>query len=136
MLEEIKNIKAGKKELKNFGITIGVIFLIIGIFYLIYQNEIYQILFYVSGIFIFFGLFISGLLKPIYVIWMVFAVIIGWVMTRLILSILFYFVITPIGLFSKIIGKDFLSLKRKNEYSYWNNRDSKIELSQDYEKQY
>ena len=42
---------------------------------------------------------------------MTFAVILGWFMTRLILSILFYIIITPIGLIARIIGKDFLNTK-------------------------
>ena len=67
---------------------------------------------------------------------MTFAVIVGWIMTRLILSILFYTVITGLAILTRIIGKDFLNLKINNRESYWNNRDSGHELNQDYEKQF
>ena len=68
--------------------------------------------------------------------WMVFAAILGWIMTRVILSLVFYLIITPIGLITKMIGEDFLAIKKKNSDSYWNHRDSSKELYQDYEKQF
>ena len=67
---------------------------------------------------------------------MTFAAILGWVMTRVILSLVFYLIITPIGLLTILVGEDFLALKKSNSESYWNQRDSKIELNQDYEKQF
>ena len=58
-------------------------------------------------------------------------------MTRVILSLLFYLIITPIGVTLRIFGKDFLELKRNESCdSYWNERNSKIEKSQNYEKQF
>jgi hypothetical protein len=137
MLEEIKNIKTGKSDLRKFGITIGVFLLIISGFIFINGNEHYHNLLVISSIFIFLGLIIPVMLKPLYIIWMVFALILGWFMTRLILSILFYFIITPIGLIGKLCGQKFLG----NDFtastnSYWNLRDSKTELNQDYENQF
>ena len=76
------------------------------------------------------------ILKPIYKIWMIFAVIIGWIMTRVILSVLFFSIITTIGIFTRLVGKDFLNLKSKNNESYWNIRNKEYELNQDYEKQF
>tara|TARA_B100000315_G_C14298140_1_gene460564 strand:- start:60 stop:359 length:300 start_codon:yes stop_codon:yes gene_type:complete len=74
------------------------------------------------------GLILSALLapfflRPIYIIWMTLATIIGWVMTRVILIALFYFVVTPIGLISRLFGKQFLELKwNKSQESFWNIR--------------
>ena len=67
---------------------------------------------------------------------MIFAVIIGAIMTRIILTILFFLVMTPIGLFTRLIGRDFLNLKITNQSSYWNSRVKKDELNQNYEKQF
>ena len=70
-------------------------------------------------------------------VWMIFAVILGWFMTKVILSLLFYLIITPIGLFLRIIGKDLLNLKeKKQQKSYWNMRNSEEEQNQNYEKQF
>jgi len=136
MFEEISNIKTENKDLRSFGITIGIILIIIGIFLFFKEKEYYQVFIYVAVPLIGFGLIIPIILKPIYIVWMVFAIILGWIMTRLILSLLFYLIITPIGIVLKISGKQFLKLKITDQKSHWNYRNSKIEASQDYEKQF
>ena len=67
---------------------------------------------------------------------MTFAVILGWIMTRVILSIVFYFILTPIGLITRLMGNDFLAMKKVESSSYWNHRNSDLETNQDYEKQF
>ena len=137
MFEEIKHIKAGKKDLRSFGVMIGIIFLLIAGFLIYKDKESFQMLLYIAGSFIGLGLLIQILLKPIYILWMAFAIILGWIMTRLILSLLFYVIITPIGVILKIIGKDSLELKKQSvKESYWNQRDKNLEKNQNYEKQF
>tara|TARA_Y100001970_G_C13854452_1_gene660972 strand:- start:216 stop:629 length:414 start_codon:yes stop_codon:yes gene_type:complete len=137
MFEEIKNIKSSKKELKSFGITFGIILLLIAGFLFLKEKESFQLFIYIATTFIGFGLIFPITLKPIYLIWMTFAVILGWTMTRVILSFLFYGVISPIGLIMRIFGKDFLELKKNAiQDSYWNKRNSNMEKNQDYEKQF
>ena len=136
MFEEIKNIKTSNKDIRSFGITIGIILLIISAMLFYYDKSSYQIISYVGSGFIALGIIIPILLKPIYILWMTFAVMLGWVMTRVILSIVFYFIMTPIGLLTRLLGEDFLALKKSNSGSYWNNRDQAVELNQDYEKQF
>ena len=137
MLEEIKNIQSNKGDLRKFSILIGFIFFIIGCF-LFFKEQASFKFFFTIGITLFFtGITIPVVLKPIYWMWMVFATILGWFMTRLILSIFYYIVITPIGLILKLFGKEILDLKISNhETSYWNLRDSSKEKIQDYEKQF
>ena len=136
MIEEIKNIPSSKKEIKSFGITIGIVLFIISGLLIYYDKDVYQLIAILASAFIGLGLILPILLKPIYFIWMVFAAILGWIMTRVILSLVFYLIITPIGLITKMIGEDFLAIKKKNSDSYWNHRDSSKELYQDYEKQF
>ena len=136
MIEEIKKIKSTKKDFKYFGLTIGLILFFIGLFLLYRDIESSVYVVPIGSIFLFLGLVAPSILKPIYKIWMIFAVIIGWIMTRLILSVLFYTIITGIGILTRIIGKDFLNLKLKDQESYWNIRDNENELNQDYEKQF
>ena len=136
MFEELNSIKSRRKDLKNFGFTIGFILLIIGVFLFVREKDFFIYLFSIGSILIFLGEITPFILKPIYKIWMIFAVIIGWIMTRIILSILFFSIITIIGLFTRLIGKDFLNLKSKSNESYWNIRNKERELNQDYEKQF
>ena len=136
MFEELNSIKSRRKDLKNFGFTIGFILLIIGVFLFVREKDFFIYLFSIGSILIFLGGITPFILKPIYKIWMIFAVIIGWIMTRIILSVLFFSIITIIGLFTRLIGKDFLNLKSKSNESYWNIRNKERELNQDYEKQF
>ena len=136
MIEEIKNIPNSNRDMRSFGITMGIILFIISGLLMYYNKEIYQIIVIIALTFVGLGLIIPVMLKPLYFVWMTFATILGWVMTRVILSLVFYLIITPIGLLTKLLGEDFLTLKRAESDSYWNYRDSAEELNQDYGKQF
>jgi len=136
MFEELKNINTSKKDIRSFGITTGIILLIVSAVLLYHNKELYQSLAIIASAFIGLGIILPVLLKPAYLVWMTFSAILGWVMTRVILSIVFYLIMTPIGLITRLLGEDFLALKRKDSNSYWNYRDSSKELNQDYDKQF
>ena len=88
MFEEIKNIKTGEKDIRIFGITMGIILLIIAAFLFLKEKDSFQLFIYIAGSFISLGFLIPIILKPIYLVWMIFAVVLGWFMTKLILSLL------------------------------------------------
>jgi polyferredoxin len=137
MLEEIKNIKSEKSDLRNFGITFSVILLVIAGFSLWKEKESFQIFLAIGIILFLTAITIPVILKLVYWVWMVFATILGWFMTRLILSLLFYAVVTPIGVVSRLVGKRFLELRSdKLKDSYWNYRDTKKPRRVDYERQF
>ena len=137
MLEEIKNIKSEKSDLRKFGITIGVILLIIAGFLFWKEKESSQILLTFGVTLCILGIVIPFILKPIYWVWMIFATILGWIMTRVILSLLFYIIFTPIGLIPRFFGKQFLELRwDKSKESYWNFRTNEHLQNENYEKQF
>lgn len=126
IIEEIKNINSTQKELKKFGYSVGGVLLIIGIVSYFLGGK-FSIYFTSIGLFLaVLGLSLPEVLLPLQKLWMAFAVILGFIMTRVILSILFYIVITPIGFVARIFGKDFLDEKiDKTKSSYWNYREKK-----------
>jgi hypothetical protein len=137
LLDEIKNIKSSRKDLRNFGLSVGTVLALIGGLLLWKARGSYPYFLIPGGVLIFLGLTFPVILKPLQQIWMTLALILGWFMTRVILSILFFLVITPIGLFSKLIGKQFLDLKwDKNQKTYWNYRDASEAQKKDYTKQF
>tara|TARA_B110000438_G_scaffold303679_1_gene366449 strand:+ start:3408 stop:3818 length:411 start_codon:yes stop_codon:yes gene_type:complete len=136
MFKKIKNIKSSNRDIRSFGITIGLILIIISALLFYYDKTSYQILAIVALGFIGLGITIPISLKPTYLVWITFSIILEWIMTRVILSILFYLVLTPIGLVTRLLGKDFLALRTSDSNSYWNDRDRSLELNQDYEKQF
>lgn len=120
MFEEVRNIKSGKNQLRQFGVTVGIVLGLWAGLFLLRAKDYYLYFLIFSVIILFLGLIAPALLKPIQKVWMSLAIFIGWLVTRLILIILFYFVVTPIGILARIFGKRFLDIKFKRDVdSYW-----------------
>jgi hypothetical protein len=137
LIEEIRNIKSTKKDLRNFGFAVGAVLLIIGGLLFWKERPSYPYFLGIGAFLIVSGLIFPALLKPLQKAWMTLAVILGWIMTRVILSILYYLVVTPIGVIAKLTGTRFLELKyNKEAKSYWNIREEKDVEPKSYEKQF
>jgi len=135
MLREIKKIKSKKSDLQKFGVTIGIILIVIAGFLYWKENELFKIFFNISIVFCIIGVAIPSVLKPIYKIWMSIAIILGWFMSRVILSMIFYLLFTPLGLLGRIFGNKFLDINwNKSTSTYWNNQSKNDKSS--YLKQY
>jgi hypothetical protein len=120
MSKEIKNTKNQKKELRKFGLTFGVVLLLWGFLFLWRKKNLYPYFFISSGISIFLAFILPVVLKPFHRFLNALFATVNWIITKSILSILFYAVITPIGIFSKLFGITFLDLKfEKRRDSYW-----------------
>ncbi|HMP61457.1 MAG TPA: SxtJ family membrane protein [Gemmatales bacterium] len=67
------------------------------------------------------GLAVPAAVKPVFVGWTVLAFPIGWLISRLVLGIMFYLVFTPLGLFFRLVGRDPRHLRRPASpvESYW-----------------
>ena len=137
MFDEIKSIKSSKKELRSFGIVMGVALAVFGGFFFWRGKEYYVYLFGIAAFFLFFGFGAPIVLKPVQKIWMSLAVLLSWIVTRVILIILFYAVVTPISIIARICGKDFLDVSfDKDKNTYWRMRTKGATDKQQYEKQF
>ncbi len=71
------------------------------------------------------------ILQPLFVAWMVAAFPIGWVMSHLLLAVVYFGIVTPIGFLLRLRGRDALQLKPDdNSTSYWNARPASPDSSQ------
>tara|TARA_Y100000589_G_scaffold330086_1_gene378653 strand:- start:23 stop:415 length:393 start_codon:yes stop_codon:yes gene_type:complete len=125
------NNKVSKKELSEFGILMGISLPIIFVFLLpfLFGHSIPYWIFFVSVPFILLGLFIPLALELPYKIWMKIGHVLGWINTRLILSLIFFLILFPISLIMKSLKHDPLRLKKSNKLSYRENRyDDIIDL--------
>lgn len=138
MIEEIKKIKSDKSDLRKFGITMAIVLGILGLVLLWKARESWWILLSISGFFLLFGLALPIVLKPIHKFWMTLAHILGWIMTRVILSVIFFVVFTLIGWIARLFGKRFLDQKFEPSAStYWISRDHEEARSTEaYERQF
>ena len=135
LLDEIKKIKSGKKQLREFGVVMGIFFGVIAAL-LCWRHRPYLRWASFSGIFFILGLFLPQLLKPFQKAWMTVSVLIGFVMSRIILTVLFFLVLSPLALISRLFGKTYLDLSfRKPGPTYWDEAQRNRE-AQYYERQY
>ena len=137
LTEEIKNIKTDEKECRKFGITVGLVLVIITFVLWYFDKLSYQYFSAAGGLLIIGGIIVPKWLAPLQKVWMMLSVVMGFVMSRVILTLLFYLVITPIGFIAKLSGKDFLDLKlNKEQESYWHKREEKEYSLIDTERQF
>ena len=111
------DVKLGSN--RSFGIVFCIVFLIIA-FYPIINGEtarIWSII--VSLIFFLLGLINSKLLTPLNRVWFKFGLFIGKIISPLVMGIIFFLVVTPIGILMRILNKDLINLKFNNNKSYW-----------------
>src|SRR6056300_353426 len=112
-----ENIKIGSN--KSFGFVFFVVFLLISLHPLTYSDEIRIWSLIISFIFLILGLLKSNILTPLNIIWFKFGILLGKIVSPLIMVIIFFLVVTPIGLIMRLMGKDILNLKFNKNRSYW-----------------
>ncbi len=135
--EEIKLINSSESELKKFGFTVGGVLWAIGLLLFYFGKASAPYFSVIGAVLIGFGVIAPNFLFHVHRAWMTLAVVMGFLMTRVILSVLFYLVLTPIGFIAKITGKDFLDLKfKENKATYWNYRKKKEYKKIDTERQF
>ena len=104
---------------RSFGIVFFIVFLIISLYPLAYNGEIRLWSLVISLIFLILGLINSKILLPLNKIWFKFGIFLGKIISPLIMGIIFFLVVTPIGFIMRIFGKDVLKLKYNKNESYW-----------------
>ena len=104
---------------KSFGIVFFVVFLLIGLFPLINDQEIKVWSLLASLIFLILGLINSKILTPLNKIWFKFGILLGKIVSPIVMGLIFFLVVTPIAIFMKILKKDLLNLRYNNDKSYW-----------------
>ena len=104
---------------RSFGIVFFVVFILVALYPLIYSGEIRIWSIILSLIFLTLGLLNSKILTPLNKIWFKFGIILGKIISPIIMGVIFFLVVTPIGLLMRLLGKDLLNLKYNKNRSYW-----------------
>jgi hypothetical protein len=104
---------------RNFGIVFFIVFLILAI-YPLSANETLDFKFlFLSLVFLILGLINSNVLSPLNKFWHKFGIILGVIFSPIIMAMIFFLIVTPIGLLLKIFRKDILNLKFNKKKTYW-----------------
>tara|TARA_B100001121_G_scaffold269452_1_gene254038 strand:- start:4072 stop:4455 length:384 start_codon:yes stop_codon:yes gene_type:complete len=104
---------------RSFGIVFFIVFLLIAIFPVTNGEEIRLWSIIVSLIFLVLGYFNSKILSPLNKIWFKFGIFLGRIISPLIMGMIFFLVVTPIGIIMRIFKKDLLNLKYNTKRTYW-----------------
>ncbi len=104
---------------RSFGIVFFIVFLLIALYPLTHSEEIRVWSIIISLIFLVLGLLNSKILTPLNKLWFKIGILLGKIVSPLIMGIIFFLVVTPIGLIIRFFGKDVLNLKYNNNKSYW-----------------
>ena len=111
--------KTHKSSNKGFGFVFFIVFILIAFYPLLNDGSIRLWSLLVSLIFLILGLLNSKILNPLNNLWYKFGLILNKVISPLIMGIIFFLIVTPIGILMRILKKDLLNLKYNNKKTYW-----------------
>jgi hypothetical protein len=134
---DLKKLKTGDRDLRKFGLTVGGVFVLLGLLLLLRHRSSYPFFLGAGAGLTAFGVIWSRALKYVYIAWMALAFTLGLVTSNVILVLFFFLVVTPIGLLARLFQKDFLARKwDKQAASYWIHRTREMRTAGSYERQF
>ncbi len=104
---------------RSFGIVFFIVFLLIALYPLLKDNDLRIWSLVISFIFLILGLINSKILTPLNRLWFKFGLLLGKFISPLIMGIIFFIVVTPIGIIMRLLKKDLLNLKFNKKETYW-----------------
>jgi len=116
-MSEYNDIKIGSN--RSFGVVFFIVFLLIALYPLLNNNEIRLWSLIISGLFLILGILNSKILSPLNKIWFKFGLLLGKIISPLVMGVIFFLVVTPIGLIMRLFNKDLLKLKFNKTKTYW-----------------
>ncbi len=104
---------------RSFGTVFFIVFLLIALYPLLKGNDLRIWSLVISFIFLALGLINSKILTPLNRLWFKFGLLLGRFISPLIMGIIFFVVVTPIGIIMRLLKKDLLNLKYNKKETYW-----------------
>lgn len=134
--DEYRRLDRSPRALKRFGLTVGPVILLLGAIFLWRHRGAGWPLLSIGTVLVLAARLAPVTLKWVHGPWMIAALALGWIMTRIILTIVFFLVVTPIGLLQRLFGKRAIEVDfRADAASYWQARTARP-APEDYEKQF
>ncbi len=104
---------------RSFGVVFFIVFLLIALYPILKGNDLRIWSLIISFIFLTLGLINSKILTPLNRLWFKFGLLLGRFISPLIMGIIFFVVVTPIGIIMRLLKKDLLNLKYNKKETYW-----------------
>jgi len=133
---EYQSLDRSPRALRRFGFTVGFVILFLGFVLWWRQHSAGLLLISIAALLLLAGGLAPSSLKWVHGPWMVGSLALGWIVTRILLTLVFFLVITPIGLLQRLLGKSAIQVAfTTNSASYWQRRTASP-VPEDYEKQF
>ena len=131
-------INLDKTQIRKFGLALATLLLVIGSWKYYKGQTTPSYIFLTAGaVSLASALFFQPIIKPVYMVMMKAAHILGWINTRILLGVIFYLMITPLGLIMRVFGKDILDQTiEPHKEDYWVRREKLAFDKHKYENQY
>ena len=126
ILGQKKEIKINKKNNITFGILFFIFFLIIALYPLVSVGVVRIWSVILSLVFLIITIIRPNLFTFLNRLWIQFGIFLGKIISPIVMGLVFFFVVTPIGILVRILKKDVMGLKR-GASSYWINREDKLQ---------
>ena len=115
-----------KSSNRSFGIIFFIVFLLISVWPIMDGQEPRVWSLIISLIFLILGILNSKILTPFNLAWIKLGEILGRFIAPVVMVVIYFLIVTPIGLFMRIIGKDLLNIKFSQNSSYWIKREKNL----------
>ena len=134
--EDYERIDRSPSALRRFGFTLAIVLAIATAFtFRRYPNV--ALTFAIASVLL--GVaaqFAPAQLAAVHRVWIKLSLAMGWVMTRVILTLVFFLVVTPVGLLQRLVGKRAFDVAfRTHENTYWKPRETAFDRAS-YERQF
>jgi hypothetical protein len=110
----------------TFGVLFFIFFFIVGLYPLISNEPIRVWSVIVSLVILIITIIKPNLFTFLNKLWIKFGILLGKIISPIVMGLVFFFVVTPIGILVRILKKDFMGLKKRTP-SYWINREDKVQ---------
>lgn len=127
MIETKPNVSIKQSSEKSFAFVFFVFFLLIALYPLINKEPIYLWALITSFIILFLGLFFPNCLSLPNKLWFKFGILLGYIISPIVLTIIYILAVCTTSVFVRLLGKDLLKMKiDKNSKTYWIKREEKL----------
>ena len=100
--EEIRQLETGKRELRKFGLLVGAVFTLLGVWFWWRGKGRYPYFLAPGAVLVVLGTVAPRVLRLIYVGWMSLAFLLGFAVSNILLTLFFYVIVTPVGLLARL----------------------------------
>ena len=115
-----------KSSNRSFGIIFFIVFLLISVWPIMDGQAFRVWSLVISLIFLILGILNSKILTPFNLAWIKLGEILGRFIAPVVMAVIYFLIVTPIGLLMRIIGKDLLNIKFSQNSSYWIKREKNL----------